>query len=236
MEVEGTTRTYGVSKRRMKSRMSSLLLVGNQDAFRNTGAVRLFDGPRFQLVAGSSSMLDALSILVPGTIDLVLLSHEFKEEEVNLFARDARRRGCGGLILHTVDSNQHASAVEPRGNDLVLAGDIVVNALSHRVWVRGMEIRCSALEFELLTLLCRHPDQMLSHASLLEALWGDNTAPRHSLRVLIRSVRAKIEISSPPRYIVTQRRVGYRFVPSPSPIYQSRNFSFNPMDLSNEKG
>lgn len=201
------------------SRMNSLLLVGSEETFKNTGVARVFNGPRFQLVARSSTLLEALTCLAPGTIDLALLSDEYREEEVALFAADARRRGYLGLILHAVDTRKQMSRPEPEGNDPIQAGDLVISASRHQAWIRGEEIRCCPLEFELLAYLCRHPDEMLSHESLLEALWGDQTAPRQSLRGLIRAVRTKIETTTPPRYIVTQRRVGYRFVPSPSPIY-----------------
>jgi DNA-binding winged helix-turn-helix (wHTH) protein len=219
MEVEKTTRTYGVSRRRLKSRMNSLLLVGSQETFKNTGVARVFNGSRFQLVARSSTLWEALTCFAPGTIDLALLSDEYREEEVALFAADARRRGYLGLILHAVDTREQRLHPQPEGNDPVQAGDLVISASRHQVWIRGEEIRCCPLEFELLAYLCRHPDEMLSHESLLEALWGDQRAPRQSLRGLISSVRAKIETTTPPSYIVTQRHVGYRFVPSPGPIY-----------------
>jgi hypothetical protein len=161
MEVEETTRRYGVSKRRLKRRMSSLLLVGSQEAFKSAGIVRIFDGPGFQLVARSSTLLESLACLVPGTIDLALLSHEYSEEEVALFAADACRRGYLGLILHAVDTREQMSRPEPEKNDPIQAGDLIVNASTHQVWVRGAEMRCCPMEFDLLTHLCKHPDEML---------------------------------------------------------------------------
>lgn len=117
MGVEKTTRTYGVSRRRLKSRMNSLLLIGSEETFKNTGVARVFNGPRFQLVARSSTLSEALTCLAPGTIDLALLSDEYREEEVALFAADARRRGYLGLILHAVDTRERISHTEPEEND-----------------------------------------------------------------------------------------------------------------------
>jgi len=154
--------------------------------------------------------------MAPGAIDVVLLSNEFSERALGLFASEARRRGYDGLILHPVDTRESASDPEPVEISQIKAGDLVVDVSSHRVWMREVEIRCNPQEFQLLTFFSRHPDEPLSHGSLLEAVWGDPNAPRHSLRELICSVRAKIETATPPRYIITLRQFGYRFISSPA--------------------
>ena len=61
----------------------------------------------------------------------------------------------------------------------------------------------------------RHPRHLLSHETLLEAFWGEPTAPIEPLR---QTFRAKVESSVLPRYIVTPHRLGYRFNPSPYQI------------------
>jgi hypothetical protein len=219
MQLPDNTRTRDVSGPYRKRRRICLLLVGSQSAFKNADVARVFGGPRFEIVARSSTLAEALACLAPGTIDLVLLSSEFPESELELFAIEARRRRYDGLILHSLDTRERMA--DPNAQELgpIKAGDLVVDVSSHRAWMHGTEIRCNSLEFELLKFLSRHPNESLSHKSLLEALWGDPTAQRHSLRELIRSVRAKIETTRPPRYIVTQHQFGYRFVPSPRPIH-----------------
>lgn len=96
----------------------------------------------------------------------------------------------------------------------ITVGDFVMDLMRHRVWVRGTEAQLTPLEWRLLTFLVRHPQELMSHHDLLEALWGNQKASRESLRVLIQSIRRKIETSTRPRYILTQSHFGYRFVPS----------------------
>lgn len=83
-----------------------------------------------------------------------------------------------------------------------------------RVLRNGEEVRLTPKEFELLTFLAQHPGRVLTHRTILKAVWGPNAVdqPEH-LRVLVAALRKKIE-SNPasPQYIVTEPWVGYRFV------------------------
>jgi DNA-binding response OmpR family regulator len=216
MQADEAPRANSIPAQHRKKRKSCLLLVGSQNAFKSAGVVRVFGEHKFELVARSSTLVEALACLTPGAIELVVTSNEFTEQELELFAIEARRRRYDGLILHPVDKRPQMADPKPQEACLIKAGDLVVDASSHRVWIRGMEIRCRSREYELLRFFSKHPEEPLSHESLMEVVWGDPIGQRHSLRELIRSVRAKIEPAQPPRYIVTQRQFGYRFVPSPT--------------------
>jgi two-component system KDP operon response regulator KdpE len=77
----------------------------------------------------------------------------------------------------------------------------------------GEDVRLTPKEFELLTFLAQHPGRVLTHRTILKAIWGPNAVdqPEH-LRVLIGSLRKKIERNpASPSYILTEPWVGYRF-------------------------
>ena len=79
---------------------------------------------------------------------------------------------------------------------------------------RDVEIRLTPKEFDLLTFLAQHPGRVLTHRTILKALWGPHAVnqPEH-LRVLYATIRKKLEPNpSRPRYVVTEPWVGYRFV------------------------
>lgn len=61
----------------------------------------------------AGSLLEALGRLESGTIDLVVLGAEFREEERILFLLDAQRRGFGGPILHVVSAGSPARRSNP---------------------------------------------------------------------------------------------------------------------------
>jgi DNA-binding NarL/FixJ family response regulator len=93
------TLTSGASKRNRRGQQSKLLLVGSEDSFKSDVTHQIFGGPQFLVAGRSATLLDALSRLESGAIDVVLLNCEFREEELSLFVFDARRRGFAGLIL-----------------------------------------------------------------------------------------------------------------------------------------
>jgi DNA-binding response OmpR family regulator len=98
----------------------------------------------------------------------------------------------------------------------IRVGDFVVNVSMHRVWIRGVEIHLTPTEFELLTIFATHPGELVRSTTLSQTFWQDSTIKQEALRVLISGLRAKIEQSrTTPRYIVTERNFGYRFIPSP---------------------
>jgi two-component system KDP operon response regulator KdpE len=69
-------------------------------------------------------------------------------------------------------------------------------------------------QFDLLVSMAQRPGQVLTHRSLLHAVWGTNADQPEYLRVTIGQLRKKIEISDEPAYIVTEPWIGYRFRPT----------------------
>ena len=101
----------------------------------------------------------------------------------------------------------------------VEVGDLTIDYSRHRV-VRGDdEIRLTPKEFELLALLARNADRVLTHRAILKAIWGPNAVdqPEH-LWVLVAQLRKKIEPDpANPRYLLSEPWVGYRLASSPLP-------------------
>lgn len=95
-------------------------------------------------------------------------------------------------------------------------GDFQVDLESRTVVVRGREIHLTPKEFELLIYFVRHPGKVLTHHTLLAAVWGSNYVEQDQyLRVFVGNLRKKLETNSAsPRYILTEPWIGYRFNPS----------------------
>jgi two-component system, OmpR family, KDP operon response regulator KdpE len=101
---------------------------------------------------------------------------------------------------------------------IIEVGDFRVDLDAHVVSVQGREVRLTPKEFELITYFARHPGKVITHRTLLAAVWGGNSTEQPEyLRVFIGQLRKKIEAdSSSPRFIVTDPWVGYRFEPGPT--------------------
>lgn len=95
------------------------------------------------------------------------------------------------------------------------AGDFRVDLEARGVTVEGREVHLTPKEYDLLIYLMRHAGKVLTHRTLLAAIWGGNFVEQTEyLRVFIGQLRKKIEPgSAAPRYILTEPWVGYRFDP-----------------------
>ena len=94
------------------------------------------------------------------------------------------------------------------------AGDLTIDYDRRRVLRGEEEIRLTPKEFELLSLLARNHDRVLTHRAILKAVWGPNAVnqPEH-LWALVAQLRKKIEPDpGSPRYLLSEPWVGYRFV------------------------
>ena len=95
----------------------------------------------------------------------------------------------------------------------IVRGGLVIDRDRFRVLRDGQEVRLTPKEFELLTYLALNAGRVLTHRTLLRAIWGPHAVdqPEH-LRVLVGALRKKIEPDpSAPKYILTEPWVGYRF-------------------------
>ena len=74
------------------------------------------------------------------------------------------------------------------------AGDLAIDDDRRRVLRGDVELRLTPKEFELLSLLARNQDRVLTHRALLKAVWGPNAVeqPEH-LWTLVALLRKKIE-------------------------------------------
>jgi two-component system KDP operon response regulator KdpE len=99
--------------------------------------------------------------------------------------------------------------------ELIEIGDFSIDLATRAVLVNGNEVRLTPKEFELLLYLAQHPHRVIPHRSLLAAIWGGNSTEQPEyLRVFIGQLRKKIEPNiAVPRYLLTDRWVGYRFEP-----------------------
>jgi two-component system KDP operon response regulator KdpE len=95
-------------------------------------------------------------------------------------------------------------------------GDFRVDLEGRRVHVHGNEVRLTPKEFDLFVYMARHPNRVITHRTLLEAVWGEASQEQPEyLRVFMGQLRKKLEPDpSTPRYLVTEPWVGYRFNPN----------------------
>ncbi len=94
-------------------------------------------------------------------------------------------------------------------------GDFRLDLENRSVAVKGSEVHLTPKEYDLMVYLVSHPGKVLTHRTLLAAIWGGESVDQTEyLRVFVGQLRKKIEPQpTTPRYILTEPWIGYRFDP-----------------------
>jgi len=99
-----------------------------------------------------------------------------------------------------------------RAEDALAYGPIHIDPARHAITVEGRPIAATPKEFAVLQALVAARGRILTHATLLEQVWGRaHVDDVEYLRVVIRALRLKIEADpANPRLIRNEPGIGYR--------------------------
>jgi two-component system KDP operon response regulator KdpE len=94
------------------------------------------------------------------------------------------------------------------------SGDLEVDFAKQEARLRGERLDLTPTEYKLLYHLVRNAGHVLQHGTLLAKVWGREYVDEVDyVRVYIRRLRDKLADSpDEPRYIRTERGIGYRFI------------------------
>lgn len=113
--------------------------------------------------------------------------------------------------MGTLDSVGHGEDVAPAPARMRF-GEFVLDVASQRLLERDREIALSPKAFRLLTLLARHPDEVLTKDRLLDEIWADVHVLEGVVKVCIAEIRKALgETAAQPVHLHTVQRRGYRF-------------------------
>ena len=80
-------------------------------------------------------------------------------------------------------------------------------------------VHLTPTEYRLLEAMVTHPGKLLTHAWLLQRVWGPRYGDEsHYLRVYVQQLRRKLrDDPGKPKFIITEPGLGYRWKPEPEP-------------------
>jgi len=156
-------------------------------------------------------------------VPIIVLSARDRESEkidsLDLGADDYVNKpfGIGELMARIRASLRNRQQIDSVAS-VYRAGGVVIDTLKHLVEKDGNSIHVTPKEFDLLLLLVKNADRVLTHRQILGAVWGPaHTHDVQYLRVLIGQLRQKIEPdAADPILILTESGIGYRFNGEPS--------------------
>jgi two-component system KDP operon response regulator KdpE len=136
---------------------------------------------------------------------------------------EALDAGADGYVTKPFDVNEllariratlrRAPASVLGQSDILRLDDVEISFRDRHVKVNGRTMRLTPTEQDLLNYFVTHPNTVLPHDRVLQAVWGPDYGDEvEYLRVFVNQLRKKIEPDpAHPRYILTEPWLGYRF-------------------------
>jgi two-component system, OmpR family, KDP operon response regulator KdpE len=118
----------------------------------------------------------------------------------------------GELLARLRVAQRHAA---PTSEVTVFRTGLLEVDLAARVVKRkGVEVKLTATEYNLLRLFVQHAGKVLTHRQILREVWGPNSVEQtHYLRVYLAHLREKLEANpAEPELLITEPGVGYRLI------------------------
>jgi two-component system, OmpR family, KDP operon response regulator KdpE len=153
-------------------------------------------------------------------IPIIVLSVK-GEEKIKVEALDAgaddyvtKPFSMNELVARIRAALRRVSSTEQPQSALIEMGDFRIDVPARTVLVKNRHVHLTPKEFDLLVYFARHAGKVLTHRTLLSAVWGPNSVEQPEyLRVFIGQLRKKVEGDDSRKYIITEPWVGYRFDP-----------------------
>lgn len=100
----------------------------------------------------------------------------------------------------------------PSADEPLVAGELRLDPVSHRVFAGERELALGPTEYRLLKFLMENADRVYSRTQVLDSVWGQNVyVEERTVDVHVRRLRKVLEEFNVDQYIQTVRGAGYRF-------------------------
>jgi len=156
------------------------------------------------MVTAKGTEIDTVVALEVGADDYVTKPFRMRELVARIHAVSRRSP-------HLAEHDDGTPATGEDGH--IVAGEVTVDSVQRRVFVRDQEVKLRRKEFDLLALLVENAGRVLTRDVLIDRVWGsDYIGDTKTLDVHIKRLRSQIERDpAEPTLITTVRGVGYRF-------------------------
>ena len=118
-----------------------------------------------------------------------------------------------GELSARIKANMRRTAAPRSGGAVTQFDGLTIHADSMEAKKQGRSLDLSQREFDLLSFLAKHANQVFSREELMEKVWNyEYYGDLRTVDVTVRRLREKVEDNpAEPRYIVTRRGAGYMF-------------------------
>ena len=119
-----------------------------------------------------------------------------------------------GELLARIRLAIRKTNTETEQHSIIYCGDLEIDFVNRTVLKKQELVKLTATEYDLMAILLKNEGKVLTHQYLLKQIWGLSYSDETQyLRVFIAQIRKKIEDNpNKPQYLITESRIGYRFV------------------------
>lgn len=119
-----------------------------------------------------------------------------------------------GELLARIRLAIRKTHTETEQHSIISCGDLEIDFVNRTVLKKEELIKLTATEYDLMAILAKNEGKVLTHQYLLKQIWGLSYSDETQyLRVFVAQIRKKIEDNpNKPQYLLTESRIGYRFV------------------------
>lgn len=120
-----------------------------------------------------------------------------------------------GELLARMRAVHRRTATEAAPAPVLSFDELSIDLMKKLVVLAGESLHLTPTEYRLLEALATNPGKLLTHAWLLQKVWGPGYATESNyLRLYIKQLRRKLgDTPSDPRWISTEPGLGYRWLP-----------------------
>ncbi len=179
-------------------------------------------------------LLDVMMPRLNGLSALMKIRENYKIPAIILSAKTEESDKVSGLVLGADDYiskpynpaeliarvkaqlrryNTWGGSAPKADEDTIVNGGLVLDKKQRLVIVEGEEVKLTAKEYKILSLLMEHTGQVFSAEQIYENVWEETAdyAVENTVMVHIRHIREKIEIDTKnPRYVKVVWGIGYK--------------------------
>lgn len=143
------------------------------------------------LLTAKDTLEDVVSGLNAGADDYVIKPFQFEELLARIRALSRR--------------------IQQRFEQSLQLGNLTLHLDAHLITLKDKQIEVTKKEYQLLEILLRNKNQVISREQIVDYIWGfDTEISDNALDALIKLVRKKIDEQDKPSKIKTIRGVGYK--------------------------
>ena len=98
-----------------------------------------------------------------------------------------------------------------KSDHVYTVGGLELNEDTVQVFVDGVQVKMTPLEFRILALLIKNPGRVYSADEIYERVWNERAVNTDTIMVHVRKIREKIEVNpKEPKYLKVVWGVGYK--------------------------